>query len=155
MMAPMIYYSYERFKEDMLQLAGQCEAYRPDTVIALARGGMTIAHALSMALDIRNLQSIRIESYDGENRREEITIHDKCDLQDSKRVLVVDDIVDSGRTLASVMPMLQCAYPEIEFKSLSIFTKPSALIQPDYSLYEATDWIDFFWERDFLKSDSV
>jgi len=153
MIAPMIYYDYKRFCTDVQSLAKQCEPFRPDTILAVARGGMTLGHALSMALDTRNLQSIRTESYDGEIQRDSINIFGASDLSASKRILVVDDIVDSGQTLVHLMPFLQSLNPSAEFKIATLFTKQSALLQPDFSLHEATDWIDFFWERDFL-SDS-
>lgn len=153
MIAPMIYYDYKQFRTDVQSLAKQCEPFCPDTILAVARGGMTLAHALSMALDVRNLQSIRTESYDGEIQRDNIIISGECNLSDSKRILVVDDIVDSGQTLIYLMPFLRSLNPAADFKIATLFTKQSALMQPDFSLHEATDWIDFFWERDFL-SDS-
>lgn len=153
MIAPMIYYDYKRFCTDVQSLAKLCEPFRPDTILAVARGGMTLGHALSMALDTRNLQSIRTESYDGEIQRDSINIFGASDLSASKRILVVDDIVDSGQTLVHLMPFLRSLNPVAEFKIATLFTKQSALLQPDFSLHEATDWIDFFWERDYLPID--
>lgn len=155
MIAPMIYYDYKRFCTDVQSLTKQCEAFHPDTILAVARGGMTLGHALSMALDVRNLQSIRTESYDGEVQRDSINVYGSCDLSASKRILVVDDIVDSGQTLMHLMPFLRSLNSETEFKIATLFTKQSALMQPDFFLHEATDWIDFFWERDFLKEGSL
>ena len=151
----MIYYSYENFKTDIPLLSEKCEAFNPDTLVAIARGGMTVCHALAMALNIRNLQSLRCESYDDVAQRDTVNVIGECDFIQSKRVLIVDDIVDSGKTLQTLIPMLQERYPKIIFASASIFTKPTALMQPDFTLHEASDWIDFFWERDFLKSDSL
>lgn len=153
MIVVMIYYEYNDFKADIPKLREQCESFNADTIIAVARGGMTLAHALSEALHIRNVQSIRVESYDDEHQREEIAIRGSCDLGASTRVLIVDDIVDSGRTLTTLIPLLKKDHPDIEFRSAALFTKSTALIQPDYSLHEAAEWIDFFWGRDFLKPD--
>ena len=151
----MIYYGYDRFKIDVQSLADSCAVFKPDTLLAIARGGMTLGHALSMALNIRNLQSIRCESYDNAQQRETVSVFGEGDLSNSMRVLIVDDIVDSGKTLKALIPVLQQRYPHISFASASIFTKHTAVIQPDFSLHEAHDWIDFFWERDFLKTDSL
>lgn len=151
----MIYYSYDHFKIDILNLADKCSAFEADTIVAIARGGMTVGHALSMALKIRNLQSIRCESYDDNTQRQSLAIYGECDFNQSKRVLIVDDIVDSGKTLHALIPVLQKRYPSIHFATASVFTKSTALVQPDFSLHEALDWIDFFWERDFLKTDSL
>lgn len=114
-----------------------------------------MGHALSMALNIRNLQSLRCESYDQTQQRETVSVFGECDFTQSKRVLIVDDIVDSGKTLNILIGTLQQSYPHISFASCSIFTKQTAIIQPDFSLHEALAWIDFFWERDFLKTDSL
>ena len=151
----MITYTYEHFLNDIQTLTGQCETFKPDTILAVARGGMTLAHALSMTLDVRNLQSIRVESYDGESQRERVSILGSGDLGDSKRVLVVDDIVDSGETLSALIPYLRSQNPNSEFKVATLFTKFTALVQPEFSLHEAHEWIEFFWERDFLKSGSL
>ncbi|MFZ2889725.1 phosphoribosyltransferase [Sulfuricurvum sp.] len=148
----MITYSYEHFKNDLQPLSSLCKPFQPDTIVAVARGGMTLAHALAMSLDIRNLQSIRIESYDDTIQREAVTILGSCNLQTSTNVLIVDDIVDSGATLSALMPIFMGQYPHCHFKIATLFMKPTALIQPDFSLHEATDWIDFFWERDYLQS---
>jgi len=151
----MTYYDFNQFKTDIPRLGSLCETFQPDTILAVARGGMTLAHALCMHLDVRNLQSIRCESYDGDEQRTAITIVGESTFSASKRILVVDDIVDSGQTLHVLLPLLQNNNPDIVFKTASLFTKSTALVQPDFSLYEATDWIDFFWERDFLKSNLV
>lgn len=151
----MLIYTYEHFLNDIQTLTSRCEAFKPDTILAVARGGVTLAHALAMSLDVRNLQSIRVESYDGEFQREAVSILGKADLEGSKRVLVVDDIVDSGQTLAALLPYLRTEYPQCEFKIATLFTKSTALLQPDFSLHEAREWIEFFWERDFLKTGSL
>lgn len=151
----MIYYDYKQFCTDVQNLSQHCESFQADTILAIARGGMSLAHALSMRLDIRNVQSIRVESYDGENQREIVTVSGECDLFSSKHVLVVDDIVDSGQTLIALLPLLRSRHPHCEFKVATLFTKQTALVQPDFFVHEATDWIDFFWERDFLKTDSI
>ena len=66
-----------------------------------------------------------------------------------KRVLVVDDISDSGETLDAVMKSLACGNSEIEFKSATLFYKKTSVYEPHFWINEANDWIDFFWERDF------
>ncbi|MDD5716628.1 MAG: phosphoribosyltransferase family protein [Sulfuricurvum sp.] len=145
----MIAYEYEHFKNDLQALQKQCAPFEADTVLAVARGGMTLAHALSMALDIRNLQSIRAESYDGDVPRDTLSVSGECDLNRSHNVLIVDDIVDSGRTLSVLIPYLRARFPHCTFKVATLFTKTTALVQPDFFVHEARDWIDFFWEKDY------
>lgn len=72
-------------------------------------------------------------------------------LKAVKKVLVVDDIADSGDTLEAVMEYLEKKYEDIEFVSCTLFYKKTSLYEPHFWINEADDWIDFFWERDFLK----
>jgi hypoxanthine phosphoribosyltransferase len=86
----------------------------PDTIVAIARGGMILSHALCMNLSVRNLQSIRCESYNDSKKQSALTIYDTCDLKDSNRILIVDDIADSGQTLHSLLPFFTQKYPNKE-----------------------------------------
>ena len=141
----MLYYSYEEFKNDTKTLIAAVREYDPDAIVAIARGGMMLGYGL----DLRNVQSIHVEAYDASERREEAEIFGHCDLEGAKRVLIVDDIVDSGMTLKALREHLEHAYPGVTFKAASLFFKPEASIQPDFTVKEATEWINFFWETDF------
>lgn len=145
----MIYYSYENFKNDTQKLITEVKEFQPETIVAVARGGLTLAHAMAEGLDIRAVDCIRTELYDGDIKRETIRIFGECDLEGKTRVLVVDDIADSGDTLFAIMQKLTSENPEIVFKTATLFYKKSSVHQPDFSVNEALDWIDFFWDRDF------
>ena len=145
----MKYYAYENFKNDTNDLIHQIKDFRPEAIVAVARGGLTLAHAMAEGLDIRDVQSIRTELYDGASKRDMLRIFGECKLGDIKRVLVVDDISDSGDTLNAVMDYLACAFDEVEFKSATLFYKTTSVYEPHFWINEADDWIDFFWERDF------
>jgi len=99
----MKYYSYDDFKNDTNQLIKQVQAFEPDLIIGIARGGLTLAHALAEGLNIRDVQTIRTELYDETSKREKLKIFGECTLGNAKRVLIVDDIADSGETLEAVM----------------------------------------------------
>ncbi len=146
----MYYYDYQEFKNDTLTLAAECRNFRPDTIIGIARGGLMLSQALGYALKIRNVQSVRVESYDEQHKRSTLNLHVNCDLSNSKKVLIVDDIVDSGDTLKQVLTQLQSRHPNIIFKSAALFYKTTAVIQSDFKVKEAAEWIDFFWEKDFF-----
>jgi len=144
-----IYYDYETFVKDVKRLVKQTEPFQPDAILAIARGGLTLAHAYAQATDNRNLFSINSILYDGEVKRSHAKLLNMPELGEHKRVLILDDIVDSGDTLKAVLFVLQERYPQIEFKSAVIYHKKSADIDPDFALHEAKAWIDFFWEKDF------
>lgn len=62
---------------------------------------------------------------------------------DGRRVLLVDDVADSGRTLALAVQLLQEKGAEV--RSVTIYTKPSTIIQPDYAWKDTDLWINFPW----------
>ncbi|MDF1876621.1 phosphoribosyltransferase [Sulfurimonas sp. SAG-AH-194-L11] len=143
------YYSYEAFRVDTKKLIDQSKAFKPESIVAIARGGLTLAHCMAEGLDIRDLQSIRTELYDKERQREEITLYGTCVFENNRRVLIVDDIADSGKTLQTVVSYLKKAFPNVEFMSATLFYKKTSLYEPDFWINEASEWIEFFWEKDF------
>ncbi|EDZ61899.1 phosphoribosyltransferase [Sulfurimonas gotlandica GD1] len=145
----MKYYSYEDFRIDTKKLLLDVKEFKPEVIVAIARGGLTLAHAIAEGLDIREVQTIRTELYDKTQKRETISIFGDCNFRDTSRVLIVDDIADSGDTLKAVIPHLKSLHKDIEFKSATLFYKKSSVFEPNFWVNEADDWIDFFWERDF------
>ncbi|MEA1891964.1 MAG: phosphoribosyltransferase family protein [Campylobacterota bacterium] len=146
----MKYYSYEDFRIDTKKLLLHVAGFKPEVIVGIARGGLTLSHALAEGLDIREVQTLRTELYDKACKRDALSIFGECKFSDVKRVLVVDDIADSGDTLKAVMSYLESLHVEIEFKSSTLFYKKTSICEPDFWINEADDWIDFFWERDFL-----
>ena len=142
----MYAYEFDELTQDIQTLTSDCKHFDPEAIVAVARGGLIAAQLLSYTLDVRNIQSIRIESYDQTRQRETITLYDTLDLSGCKRVLIVDDIIDSGKTLEYLINHLKHRYPDLIFKSAAIYYKNSACIQPDFTCKEATGWISFFWE---------
>ncbi len=145
----MKYYAYENFKNDTNRLIKKVEEFKPQTIVGIARGGLTLAHCMAEGLDIREVQTLRTELYDSTCKRDELTIFDTCALNSVKRVLVVDDIADSGETFDAIMKHLKEKYSEVEFKSAALFYKKTSIYEPDFWVNEADEWIDFFWERDY------
>ena len=145
----MKYYAYEDFKNDTNKLIKEVLSFEAQTVVGIARGGLTLAHSMAEGLDIREVQTLRTELYDKTCKRDELSIFGSCEFKDIKRVLVVDDIADSGETLDAIMKHLEEKYPTIIFKSATLFYKETSVYKPHYWINIADDWIDFFWERDF------
>lgn len=146
----MTYYSYEEFRDDTNRLIKKMQDFKPESIIGIARGGLTLSHALAEGFKIREVQTLRTELYDGQDKRDKISIFGACNLEAKQRVLVVDDIADSGETLEAVMGYLTKNFTDVEFKSCTLFYKKSSVYEPHYWVNEANDWIDFFWERDFI-----
>lgn len=142
------YYAYDEFLKDTLSLSKQLKKYRPDTLLAIARGGVTLGHFLASALDIRRLFTINSIHYDDTKKLDTFDIFNIPNLNDAKKVVIIDDIIDSGETMREILRILNEKFPKTEFKVATIFYKPTAVLQADFKIKQAHEWIDFFWEID-------
>ena len=142
------YYGYESFLSDVKSLAISVRGFGPDAIVAVARGGVGVGQFLSEALNVRELLCINSIHYDAEMKLDSIKIYNYPDLKRAKRVVIVDDIIDSGDTMKTILEELQALYPEVAFKTAALFQKKSAVLEADFWVNEATEWIDFFWEVD-------
>ena len=143
-----LYYSYDLFKKDAQILVDKCRGFEPEILLAVARGGLTLSHLMAQALDMRNLYTLNSIHYEGELKLETFNIFNIPDVSSAKKVLIVDDIVDSGETMREILKVLKEKFPNVQFKLATLFYKKTAVIQPDFSVREANEWIDFFWEID-------
>ena len=60
-----------------------------------------------------------------------------------KRVLLVDDVSDSGRTLAKVLGLLTDEGAEV--RTATLYTKSHTVLAPDFDYRRTDDWIVFPW----------
>ncbi|PAF51806.1 nicotinate phosphoribosyltransferase [Helicobacter sp. 13S00401-1] len=143
----MYFYSYEEFNKDILALASKIKnECQTDCILAIARGGVTIGHFLSIALNLRALYTLNSIHYDDKTKLDYIKIWNMPDLSSVKNVLLVDDIVDSGDSMKAIKEKILISYPHVNVNTVSIFYKPKAHFSPDFSLHEAKEWIRFFWD---------
>ena len=142
------YYSYDDCIKDCKILLPKIKEYNPDALVSIARGGVTFGHLLANGLDTNNFFTINSIHYEETKKLDNFKISNIPNLDSYKKVLIVDDIVDSGETMVEVKKILQSKYPKIELKSVSLFYKEDALIKPNFSVRETKQWIEFFWEVD-------
>ncbi len=69
---------------------------------------------MAQGLDTRRLFALNSIHYDNTKKLETLDIFNIPDLSDAKKVLLIDDIVDSGETLEAIGKKLQKLYPECE-----------------------------------------
>jgi hypothetical protein len=62
---------------------------------------------------------------------------------DAKRVLLVDDVSDSGRTLAMVVKLIEASGAEV--RTACLYTKPRTVLEPDFFWRRTARWITFPW----------
>lgn len=148
----MQYYPYEDFLKDARTLFNKVDSKigKPDAIIAIARGGLTLSHMLSLRWDLREVYSLNAISYDGSKQKELIIKNIPKIDEKIQKVLIVDEIVDSGKSLYKIVEILKEQNPSIQFHTAVIFQKQTAEIKADFSIREPLDWIDFFWERDMF-----
>ncbi len=141
----MYFYHFDEFKTDIDRFVTQMGDYRPDIILAIARGGVTFGHFLSEKLNLRELYTLNSIHYDDTIKREDIRLFNIPEIAPDKDVLIVDDIVDSGDTMLEVRTRLSQCYPSCRLKTGALFYKKEAKFQPDYKLNATNEWIHFFW----------
>lgn len=111
-------------------------------ILALARGGCVPATLLGYGLNIRSVHSVCAYSYHGSTRGE-ITLDGGFPDLDDTRLLIVDDMVDSGDTIK----FIRKRYPNA--KVAVLFAKPKGENQADFFAENAPQvcWIEFPWEE--------
>ncbi|MDO4674037.1 phosphoribosyltransferase family protein [Campylobacter sp.] len=143
----MMFYSYDEFKDDVKILARQIQKeFAPDALLAVARGGMSLGHSLAVALKTRYLFSLNSIHYEDTKKLDSIEIFNIPDLSKYQKILLIDDIIDSGESLREITRVLQEKFPHIQLKIATIFYKKSALLEPDFKLKEAKEWVEFYWD---------
>ncbi len=145
-----LYYPYKDFLADTKILTQKID-WEFDAIIAIARGGLSLAQFLGEYYDLRAVYSINTIGYDDRQKLDGVKVFNIPQLQDVRSVLIVDDIVDSGDTLIEVLRVLDEEYSNITFKTASLFYKKSAKIAPNWYVKEAEAWIEFFWTEDIKK----
>jgi len=145
----MRYYGYDEFIKDMKTLHGKLKNENIEGILLVLRGGATPAHFLAEALGIKNIYAVNILSYDGKKKICKPKITNLPKIPESiVKVAIIDEIVDSGETMSSLMTLLCKKYPDKIFKSVTIFQRDNAKFYADIYAQSSDEWIEFFWERD-------
>lgn len=126
------------------------DGYEPDLILGIARGGLLTAGALSYALDVKNAFTMNVEFYTGVDERLPVPmllppVPDLVDLHD-ERVLIADDVADTGQTLKLVKDFLAGKVGEVRVAVL--YEKPRSIVKCEYVWRRTDRWIDFPWSAD-------
>jgi hypoxanthine phosphoribosyltransferase len=125
----------------------QNQDYKPDIIIAIAKGGLIPARILTDLLEIQELEYIQVEFYKDINiTRQEPTLKQNLTNQVlGKKTLLVDDIADTGRSLNIAKVHLQQQGAN-QIKTATLYQKPQSSITPDFYEKQTTSWVVFPWE---------
>jgi uncharacterized protein len=126
------------------------DGFVPDAIVGIARGGLPLAGSLGYALDVKAIGTLNVEFMTGvgEHLDEPVVLPPMLDRAalERKRVLLVDDVSDSGRTLALVLHLLEADGGEV--RTVCLYSKPGTVLEPHY-VWKTTDrWIMFPWSSE-------
>lgn len=128
-------------------LAKKVRGYKPDVLIGISRGGLVPVRLLSDILDNRHVAIMKIEFYKGigkTNESPKITQPLTVPLK-GKRVLIVDDVADTGRSLLVAADCVRKQGAK-ETKIATLHFKPTSAFRPDFFLESTDAWIVYPWE---------
>ena len=138
--------TFGRASRDLAQMVVD-DGYEPDMVLAIARGGLLIGGAIGYALSVKNVYTMNVEFYTGVDERLEVPrilppAPDFVDVSDA-RILVVDDVADTGHTLKSVQEF--CHGKVAVVRTGVLYEKSHSVVKCDYIWKRGCLWINFPW----------
>ena len=157
--------------EDSIELGIKVieSGFEPTMIIAIWRGGTPVGMALQETLTYCGIASdhiaIRTSSYTGVDQRGHVAVHGlnyiikKICHED--RLLIVDDVFDTGNTIAAVIEELRKRARDNTPDDIRIavpWYKPSRNdtdLVPDYFIHETAEWLVFPHELDALSPDEL
>uniref|UniRef100_A0A7C3MK37 Phosphoribosyltransferase n=1 Tax=Dictyoglomus thermophilum TaxID=14 RepID=A0A7C3MK37_DICTH len=142
--------SWEEIYNLCLDLADEINKnkFNPEVIVGIARGGWIPARILSDLLGNSYTANLKIDFYRGvgETKERPIITQTISTIVEGKKVLIADDVADSGKSLKVAKEHLeQCGATQV--KIATIYYKPWSIIKPDFYIKETEAWIIFPWER--------
>ena len=136
----------ERLSEILAQKIME-SGYEPDLIVAVSRGGFDPARILCDQLGVRRMASVQVEFYSGvQDTTEKPRIVYPLNAEvDGLRVLVVDDVSDTGDSLKLAQEHVLEKGPG-DLKVATLHIKPWTSFRPDYHASETKAWIVYPWE---------
>ncbi len=149
--------SWDQFHRDSRALAWRLSALGPfDAVVAIARGGLVPAAIVARELNIRVVDCVSAKSYDHKNQGQiDILKPISKDIlkidENSKKVLIIDDLVDTGATARVVRDLL----PNAHFAT--VYAKPMGKPMVDTFITEVSQdtWIYFPWDLEVTYAEPI
>jgi xanthine phosphoribosyltransferase len=142
--------SWDQLHRDARALAWRLQGQGPDggqwrAVVAITRGGMAPAMIVSRELDIRVVDTISVKSYDRQTQAAPRLIKaPQAEIMGDggEGVLVIDDLVDTGKTLE----LVRALYPKAHFATVYAKPKGKPLVETYVTEVSQDTWIFFPWD---------
>lgn len=123
-----------------------------DVIVGIGYGGIIPAGLLARMLDVKDMEIIKIDGYDKNNELLSKPVVYQYPVKGiflNKRILIVDDIIDTGRTMSILIDMFQEAqeiYVAALYRRLTAEVSQNPPIYAGCTLTDST-WIEFPWEK--------
>ena len=142
--------SWEQIYEMLLNLADKIrkDRFKPDIIVGVSRGGWVPGRVMSDLLENPQIANVKAEFYKGvaETKGEPIITQPVSMQVKGKKILVIDDVADTGRSLRKVRSHLS-EQGATDVKIATIYHKPWSVTLPNYYEKETKRWVIFPWER--------
>jgi hypoxanthine phosphoribosyltransferase len=125
----------------------QSQNYQPDIIVGIARGGLVPARILADLLETPQLGFMQVEFYvDLNQTKSEPTLKQPLTANVAgKKVLLVDDIADTGESLKLAQTHLQTQGIN-QIKTATLYHKPQSTTTPDFYEKQTSNWVVFPWD---------
>jgi xanthine phosphoribosyltransferase len=141
--------SWDQIHRDARALAWRLDGRGPEdghwkAIVAITRGGMAPAMIVARELDVRTVDTISVQSYHHQDQGEAKVLKspDAEMMGDGTGILVVDDLVDSGKTLELVREL----YPKAHFATVYAKPKGERMVDTFITGVSQDTWIFFPWD---------
>ncbi|MCS7118416.1 MAG: phosphoribosyltransferase [Thaumarchaeota archaeon] len=123
--------------------------FNPDALVGILRGGLFVANLLSDVLNVEDVVPMGIRSYVGVKERRAPIVYHKPGMEvlNGKRVLLVDDVSDEGKTLQVATSLISGSSNPAVMRSAVLHIKPWTKFVPDYYVLKTSHWILYPWSR--------
>jgi hypoxanthine phosphoribosyltransferase len=141
-------FTYAEFGEGITWLSRRLaeDDWIPDSILGVVRGGLFVAAGIAYALEVKDVRHVNVEFYTdvGQTLPEPILIGEAPYLADlgGMRVLVADDVADTGATLHFVRGLLP---EDADVRVAVLYGKPSSTYPTDLAWRTTDRWIRFPW----------
>ena len=115
--------------------------FAPDLIVAIARGGFVPARLLADHLDVFDMDSIKIEHYQGVNRQRLARLRYPLAADvDGRRILVVDDVSDSGETFELALEHIRGKGEPAQLRTAALHHKETSSYRPHFHAGQLEQW---------------
>lgn len=141
-------YTWKQFDVDCKNLVRRIKyaKYEPKTIVALARGGLPLGVKLSHLMG-RYMMIVSAKTYNSKNQQDNtVLLNSSYTVPLQSPTLIVDEIVDNGKTLKIVKRHFQAL--GIQVKTATLLYKEHSVVKPDWYMKKVPNdcWVEFPWE---------